>query len=210
MASKKDVKIGVLALQGDVLEHLEMMDEVLKKKGIATKTVTVRRPDQLEGLTGLIIPGGESTVMSRLGSEKRFGKVLLEEIHNRVKNGLAVFGTCAGCIMLAKDSSDKVVRDFTQELLGVMDITVVRNQYGRQQDSFELPLKIDGFDKNPFPGVFIRAPVIVSAKEEVEVLCRNANEIFAAKQGKILAVTFHPEITADTRFHDYFLKLVMS
>lgn len=210
MTAKKTVKIGVLALQGDVLEHLTMMDEVFEKRNINSKTILIKRPEQLEKLDGLIIPGGESTVMSRLSSERRFGEELVNKIRERVKKGMALFGTCAGCILLSKSSTDRVVSDFSQEILELMDIKVIRNKYGRQQDSFERSLVISVFGTEPFPGVFIRAPAIVSAGKSVEVLSRNSEEIFAAKQDKMLAVTFHPELTDDTRFHEYFLELAMS
>ncbi|NHJ04071.1 MAG: pyridoxal 5'-phosphate synthase glutaminase subunit PdxT [Candidatus Heimdallarchaeota archaeon] len=203
------MKIGVLAIQGDVLEHVIMMDEVLNKKNISTKTVQVRSPDQLEELDGLIIPGGESTVMSRFSSEKRFGNTLISKIQEKVKNGMAIFGTCAGTIMVSKTSSDMFVKEFKQTILELMDIEVIRNRYGRQRESFEMELNVDSLGKKPFPGVFIRAPIIAKAAKNVEVLCSNSKEIFAAKQGKILAVTFHPELTDDTRFHELFLELVL-
>ena len=148
--------------------------------------------------------------MSRLVSEMRFGDKLINKIKEKVKNGLAIFGTCAGTIMLSKTSSDNVVKEFSQTILELMDIEVVRNKYGRQQKSFEKELLIDVLGKKPFPGIFIRAPIITSVKKNVEVLSRNSEEIFAAKQDKLLAVTFHPELTHDFRFHEYFLKLIQS
>ncbi len=210
MSKKKEVQIGVLAVQGDVLEHVNMMNEVLEKKGIKSKTILVRKPEQIEQLDGLIIPGGESTVMSRLVSEMRFDNKLVNTIREKVKNGMAILGTCAGTIMLSKTSKDHVVKDFSQVLLELMDINVIRNKYGRQQVSFELPISIEGFGKQPFPGVFIRAPVITSVGKNVDILARNSEEIFAAKQGKLLAATFHPELTDDIRFHEYFLDLILS
>lgn len=210
MSKKKEVQIGVLAVQGDVLEHVNMMNEILHKKGFKSKTILVRKPEQIEQLDGLIIPGGESTVMSRLVSEMRFDNKLVDTIREKVKNGMAILGTCAGTIMLSKTSKDHVVKDFSQVLLELMDIDVIRNKYGRQQVSFELPITIEGFGKQPFPGVFIRAPVITSVGKNVEILSRNSEEIFAAKQGKLLAATFHPELTDDMRFHEYFLNLILS
>lgn len=210
MSKKKEVQIGVLAVQGDVLEHVNMMNEILHKKGFKSKTILVRKPEQIEQLDGLIIPGGESTVMSRLVSEMRFDNKLVDTIREKVKNGMAILGTCAGTIMLSKTSKDHVVKDFSQVLLELMDIDVIRNKYGRQQVSFELPITIEGFGKQPFPGVFIRAPIITSVGKNVEILSRNSEEIFAAKQGKLLAATFHPELTDDMRFHEYFLNLILS
>ncbi len=208
--AKKNITIGVLAIQGDVLEHVLMMDKVLAKKNIPTKTVRVKTPEQLEKIDGLIIPGGESTVMSRFIEEKRFDEKLIKMIQEKGKKGMALFGTCAGTVMLSKSSTDKVVKGFTQTLLELMDIDVLRNKYGRQQESFELDLVVQGFGKKTFPGVFIRAPIIKTVGKIVEVLCKSTEEIYAAKQGKLLAVTFHPELTDDTRFHELFLEIVLS
>ncbi|NHJ48769.1 MAG: pyridoxal 5'-phosphate synthase glutaminase subunit PdxT [Asgard group archaeon] len=210
MAKKKDVKIGVLAVQGDVLEHVEMMDEVLTNNKYNTKTVRIITTDQLEGLDGLIIPGGESTVMSRLIAEPRFGKKLIDKIHEKAKNGMAIFGTCAGTIMLSKTSTDKVVKGFTQTLLELMDIEVIRNTYGRQSESFERDILVESLGKKPFRGVFIRAPVILSAKSKVQILAKDSQGIYAAQQDKFLAVTFHPELTDDNRFHQLFLDIINS
>ncbi|MHA1220523.1 MAG: pyridoxal 5'-phosphate synthase glutaminase subunit PdxT [Candidatus Heimdallarchaeota archaeon] len=204
----KEILIGVLAVQGDVLEHVLMMDEVLAKNNIKTKTQLVRTPEQIEDLDGLIIPGGESTVMSRLITEKRFGDKLVTKIQNKVKKGMAILGTCAGTIMLSKSSTDQVVKGFSQALLELMDIEVIRNKYGRQMQSFERTLAIVGLGKKDFPGVFIRAPIITSAGKGVEILAKDADEIYAAKQGKLLAITFHPELTDDTRIHELFLKII--
>ncbi|NHK31354.1 MAG: pyridoxal 5'-phosphate synthase glutaminase subunit PdxT [Asgard group archaeon] len=204
------MQIGVLAVQGDVLEHVEMMDEVLAKNNCQVKTIRVRSPEQLEKLDGLIIPGGESTVMSRLIDEKRFGKKLIDKIREKVKKGMAIFGTCAGTIMLSKTSTDKVVKGFTQKLLELMDIEVLRNTYGRQQDSFERDLQVNTLGKKPFRGIFIRAPVILSAKNNVQILAQDKEGIYATQQDKLLAVTFHPELTDDIRFHEYFFKIITS
>lgn len=206
--AKKGLTIGVLAVQGDVLEHVLMMDEVLKMKNIDTKTILVKRPEQLDEIDGLIIPGGESTIMSRLITEMRFGDKLIQKIRTRVKDGMGIFGTCAGTIMMAKTSSDQVVKEFKQALLELMDITVIRNRYGRQQESFEKELIFPALGKQAFPGVFIRAPVITASKGDTEVLCGSSKEIYAARQGKLLAVTFHPELTGDTRIHEYFLHML--
>lgn len=207
---KSTIQIGILALQGDVLEHELMMNAVLAKKGIDSKALWVRRPDQLDSLDGLIIPGGESTVMSRLVSEMRFGHKLAAKIQEKVQKGMAVFGTCAGAILISKASKDQVVKDFSQALLELMDIEVIRNRYGRQRDSFERPLTIERFGTEPFPGVFIRAPIITSVGKNVEILAKDAGGIYAVKQGKLLAATFHPELTDDTRFHELFLEMILN
>ena len=190
------MKIGVLALQGDFAEHIKML------KQLKVETVEVRLPEQLKGLDGLIIPGGESTTIGKLaqaydlmGPLQSFGQQ-----H-------AIWGTCAGAIFLSKD----VRRD--QPLLGLMDIKVQRNAFGRQVDSFEADLDVpelkQATGKNgPFHAVFIRAPIIEAVGEDARVLASVGDKrIVAAQQGHLLATSFHPELTSDTRFHEYFLSL---
>lgn len=187
------MRIGVLAAQGAFIEHIAM----LRKVGVEARDV--RLPQELAGLDGLIIPGGESTTISKL----MFDYNLAGEIRNMVKNGLPVFGTCAGMIVLASKTSESKV-----EPLGLMRITVGRNAFGRQVDSFETELSIPVLGKKPFPGVFIRAPIIEKADGEVEILARLADGTgVAARQGNILACAFHPELTDDLRFHEYFLNM---
>lgn len=190
------MKIGVLALQGDFAEHISM----LKKLGV--ETAEVRLPKHLDGLDGLIIPGGESTTIGKLAVAydlldplKKFGKTR------------AIWGTCAGAIFLSKD----IGRD--QPLLGLMDIKVQRNAFGRQVDSFETDLEIDELYKatgteHPYHAVFIRAPIIESVGGKVKVLSAlEDGRIVAAQEGHLLATSFHPELTEDTRFHEYFISL---
>jgi len=188
------MKIGVLASQGAFAEH------IAKLRQLEVEAVPVRLPEELEGLDGLIIPGGESTSISRLLHDYK----LMDEIRNRAKNSLPVFGTCAGMILLAKKSSAAY-----PEHLDVMDITVRRNAFGRQRESFESELSIPALGEKPFPGVFIRAPLIEKADGQVKILARLADgTIVAARQGKLLALAFHPELTDDLRFHQYFLDIV--
>jgi len=188
------MRIGVLASQGAFVEHIAILHQ------LKVEALPVRLPRGLMGLDGLIIPGGESTSISRL----MLGYNLTKEIRNLAKNGLAIFGTCAGMILLAKELSDLDV-----EPLGLMDIVVRRNAFGRQVDSFETELSIPVLGEKPFPGVFIRAPLIEQADSEVEMLARLANGTsVAARQGKLLASAFHPELTDDLRFHRYFLDIV--
>lgn len=191
------MKIGVLALQGAFVEHIK------KLRPLGVEVVEVRLPEDLEGLDGLIIPGGESTAIGRLAT--LYG--LMEPLR-RFAAERPVWGTCAGMIFMAKD----VGRD--QPRLALMDITVERNAFGRQVDSFETELAVpalaDGHE-NGFPAVFIRAPRLVRADEEagVEVLARLADgTAVAARQGRWLVTSFHPELSADDRFHRYFLSLV--
>ena len=186
------MKIGVLAIQGDFSEHLFM----LKRLGV--QTAEVRLPGHLDGLDGLIIPGGESTTIGKLAMD--YG--LLEPLQEFGKEH-AIWGTCAGAIFLSKDAR----RD--QPLLGVMDITVRRNAFGRQVDSFEADLAISELGNGaPYHAIFIRAPIIESVQGDARILCSLPDgRIVAAQQGKLLATSFHPELTGDTRFHAYFLSL---
>ncbi len=188
------MKIGVLALQGAFAEHIAVLHR------LEVEAVPVRLSQELQGLDGLIIPGGESTSISRLMLDYN----LMSEIENLTRNGLPIFGTCAGMILLAEKISD-----FHTEPLGVMAITVRRNAFGRQKDSFETELSIPALGEKPFPGVFIRAPVIEQANGKVEILARlDGGTSVAARQGKLLASVFHPELTDDLRFHQYFLDIV--
>lgn len=188
------MKIGVLAAQGAFVEHLE----VLRRLDI--EAVFVRLPQQLEGLGGLIIPGGESTTISKL--TLAYG--LQDKISEMVEAGLPVFGTCAGMIMLAKN----IVDPNGVQPLRLMDITVRRNAFGRQVDSFETDLKVKVLGDRPFHAVFIRAPLIERVEPGVDVLSTlDDGTIVAAQQGKIIGCSFHPELTEDTRFHRYFVEL---
>ena len=189
------MKIGVLALQGAFAEHIA----VLRKLGV--EAVEVRLPEQLEGLDGLIIPGGESTTFTILMKAYQFADAIIR----LAKNNFPIFGTCAGMIVLANG----VTNDGGVEPVGAMAIKVKRNAFGRQVDSFEAGLSISALGKKPFPGVFIRAPRIESAGRDVEVLAKLDNgTIVAARQGKLLVTSFHPELTDDARLHRYFLDIV--
>ncbi len=188
------MRIGVLASQGAFVEHIAMLRQ------LEVEVLPVRLLQELRGLDGLIIPGGESTSISKLMLDYN----LISGIRNLAKNGLPIFGTCAGMILLANKISDSAV-----ESLRVMDITVRRNAFGRQRDSFETELSIPVLGENPFPGIFIRAPIIEQANSEVEILATLADSTsVAARQGKLLVSAFHPELTDDLRFHQYFLDIV--
>lgn len=189
------MRIGVLALQGDFAEHIAM----LRRIGVETREV--RLPHELEGLDGLIVPGGESTTIGKLAVA--FG--LMEPIRAFAAAGRPIWGTCAGMIFLAREALDGVPG---QPLLGLMDITVVRNGFGRQVDSFEADLEVPVLGDPPFRGVFIRAPYVQRWGEAVEVLARlDTGQVVAVRQEKLLATAFHPELTDDERFHRYFLGL---
>lgn len=192
--------IGVLALQGDFIEHVH----ILHKCGV--ETCEVRLPEHLEGLDGLIIPGGESTTIGKLATE--FG--LMEPLR-RFGKEKAIWGTCAGAIFLSKDARRR------QPLLGLMNITVARNAFGRQVASFEVDLDVPALqaidpNRRPYHAVFIRAPLIEAVQDGVQTLAKLPEEkgelIVAAQQGRLLATSFHPELTEDNRFHRYFLHLV--
>lgn len=191
------MKIGILALQGAFLEHRRIFESI----GLAT--CEVRLPGQLSDINGLVIPGGESTTMMKLMGDYN----LVTAIRDLATAGTPIWGTCAGMVCLANqvhnpDSS-------AMQTLALMDITVRRNAFGRQVDSFEMPLHIKCFEGEAFPGVFIRAPFIEMASSSVEVLCRlDSGEIVAARQANLLATSFHPELTADTRLHNYFGSIV--
>lgn len=188
------MRIGVLALQGSFAEHLAM----LRRLGV--EGVEVRLPEELRGLSGLIIPGGESTTIGKLLETYR----LRAELVPMIQRGFPVYGTCAGLILLAKD-----IGGLEQPLLGVMDIAVRRNAFGRQVDSFEIDLPIPVLGEEPFHAVFIRAPQIVGVGPGVEVLAALPDGTkVAARQGHLLASAFHPELSEDLRFHRYFLELV--
>jgi 5'-phosphate synthase pdxT subunit len=191
--------IGVFALQGDVREHLHALAD------LGVEAITVRRPSELERCDGLIIPGGESTTMFKLARTFE----LFEPIQKRIAGGMPTFGTCAGMIMLA----DRIVDGTTdQETLGGLDITVRRNAFGRQVDSFEGDLDFAGLD-DPVHAVFIRAPWVEQVGPDVEVLARvatgdAAGRIVAVRQGPLLATSFHPEVGSDSRIHRVFVDLV--
>ena len=189
------MKIGVLASQGAFAEHVSILNQ------LGVEALPVRLPRELTGLDGLIIPGGESTSIGKL----IFIDNLTGEIKRLIKNGLPVFGTCAGMILLANEISD----GNEVEPLGVMNIIVRRNAFGRQIESFEIELIIPVLGEKPFPGVFIRAPIIEQSDSGVEILAKLADGTsVAARQGKLLASAFHPELTDDLRFHQYFLDIV--
>jgi len=187
------VKIGVLALQGAVTEHIQMLS------ALGAEAIPVRLPSELEGLDALIIPGGESTTISKLLSD--YG--LMDPIRRLAQKGFPIFGTCAGLVLLAKK-----VPNLQMDSIGVMDIEVERNAFGRQVDSFEADLKIPALHNGTFHGVFIRAPIIEKAERGVEVLCQLNGKPVVVRQGKLLACAFHPELTDDLRLHKYFVDIV--
>jgi 5'-phosphate synthase pdxT subunit len=197
--SRKPV-VGVLALQGDVREHLATLPE------LGAEAVTVRRPEELAGVDALVVPGGESTTMAKLAA--RFG--LLGPLRDAVAGGLPVYGSCAGMIMLADRLLDAPADQVT---VGGLDVTVRRNAFGRQVDSFESQVEVDGVAGGPVHAVFIRAPWVEQAGEGVQVLGRVVGgpadgRIVAVRQGNLVATSFHPELTGDRRVHALFVDIV--
>jgi 5'-phosphate synthase pdxT subunit len=189
------VRIGVLALQGAFREHVYSLE------ALGVRTVAVRLPEQLDDLAGLVIPGGESTAIAKLMEAYGF----YEPVAKRYAEGMAVWGTCAGAILLANEVIDGVEG---QRSLELMDVTVRRNAYGRQLESFEADLEFAHLD-DVFRGVFIRAPWIESVGESVEVLAEHDGHAVAAREGRLLSTAFHPELTGDPRLHRFFVASVI-
>jgi len=188
-------RVGVLALQGDVREHLRALTEA------GAEAVEVRTRAELDAVDGIVIPGGESTTMGRLLGI--FG--LLEPLRQRIADGLPAYGSCAGMILLA----DRVLDGRPdQPTLGALDVTVRRNAFGRQVDSFETDLDVAGMDGGPLHAVFIRAPWVEEAGPGVEVLAETAGHPVAVRQGHVLATAFHPELTGDRRVHELFVRML--
>ena len=186
-------RAGVLGLQGDFREHIG----TFQRLGI--EAIDVRRPEQLDDVDALVIPGGESTTIGKLAEHYGF----IPKLRERAAEGMAIWGTCAGAIFIARD-----VPGHPHPLAGLMDMTVRRNAFGRQLDSFEADLDVPVLGPEPFHAVFIRAPLIEKVGDGVDVLSElDDGTIVAARQGNLLATSFHPELTHDGRFHDYFLKL---
>ena len=191
--SQHPIRVGVLALQGDFLEHVQVLDHL----GVEAREV--RLPQELEEVQALILPGGESTTMVRLLDLHD----LREPVCRRIREGMPAWGTCAGLILLARELQEK-----SPTPLGLMDLQVVRNAYGRQVNSFETNVSVPALGEEPFHAVFIRAPAIVGCGPGVEILARlDDGTPVAARQGNILVTAFHPELTPDMRLHSYFLTM---
>ena len=196
------IKVGIVAIQGAVSEHVETVERTLQSLGLKGSAVQVRRPPDLEGVHALILPGGESTTIAKL--LVKFG--LFDRIIARANEGMPIMGTCAGTILLAKEGDDQVSKTETK-LLGLMDMAVDRNAFGRQRESFEADLTIEGL-KTPFHAVFIRAPAITRVWGKCKALSRFEDKIMVARQGNLLALAFHPELTKDLRLHSLLLQMI--
>ncbi len=189
------MKVGVLALQGDVAEHVQALRQC------GAEPVEVRDEATLRQVDGLILPGGESTTIGRLLDRYQ----LLEPLRELGRAGLPIYGTCAGLILLARDVQDGVPG---QPTLGLLDVTAVRNAYGRQVESFEADVAMPKVDEKPFPAIFIRAPAVARMGSQAEVLGTLGDRVVALRQGPVLATSFHPELSGDPRMHRYFLRMI--
>lgn len=198
------MKIGVIAIQGAVSEHVDALKRALEERGTYAEVVAIKHKGIVPQCSGIVIPGGESTTLCRLLVREG----IAEEIKDAAAKGIPILGTCAGLIVLAKEG-DEQVQKTSQELLGIMNTKVNRNAFGRQKDSFEAELDVEFLD-SPFTGVFIRAPGIVSCGQGVRVLSKLDDLIIAAEQRNVLALAFHPELTDDLRIHQYFLNKVFN
>jgi pyridoxal 5'-phosphate synthase pdxT subunit len=186
--------IGVLCLQGDFREHLQTLE------ALGIETVRVRKPADLKGIKGLVIPGGESTVIDKLSSTFE----LRDPIMKLIAEGFPVFGTCAGLILLADRIVDGTA---TQRTFGGLDVAVQRNAFGSQLDSFEADIRFDGIDK-PVHAAFIRAPIVLETGPDVSVLASlEDGRVVAVRQGNVLGISFHPEVTGETAIHEYFVQM---
>ena len=197
------MRIGVIGVQGDVSEHVDAVARAMREAGKPGDAITVRRREDLDRVDALTIPGGESTTISKLLVQLN----LFDEIVRRATDeAMPIMGTCAGCILLAKDAGVQAVKTKTR-LLGLMDMAVDRNAFGRQRESFEADLEVDGLEK-PFHCVFIRAPAILRTWGDCKPLSRYKDRIVLARQGHLIGAAFHPELSGDLRIHRGFLDLV--
>jgi 5'-phosphate synthase pdxT subunit len=199
-----ECNVGILALQGDVTENFMATMAALHDAGIDATVSQVKTPDQISKLDGLIIPGGESTMMGQLSMVNGAMNALKELIDG----GIPVFGICAGMILLSKNSKDRVMGSTEQPLLDMLDVEIERNSFGRQKDSFQAEISLDPIGISSFQGVFIRAPAILTSGSDVTVLSKFNEKIIAVKQGNILATSFHPELTQDISLHKHFVEMI--
>lgn len=200
----KDLQIGVLSIQGDVEENISSTKEALKQLGKNGTVKTVKTPEEISHLDALIIPGGESTTIGQLSLVNGS----LKQIKEKIKAGMPVLGICAGMILLSKTANDRVVGRTDQPLLDLLDVTLERNSFGRQRDSFESDLSFPQIGIPSFTGVFIRAPSISATGSNVQVLSKINEKIVAVKQDNIIGTAFHPELTSDVSIHKFLISLI--
>ena len=197
------LNLGVLSIQGDILENIISVQSAIDALDIDGTVTSVRTPDEISQVDGLIIPGGESTTIGQLSLANGTLKILKEKI----EQGMPVLGICAGMVMLSKTAQDKVVGKIDQPLLEILDIKLERNSFGRQRESFETDISLTSLGIPTFNGVFIRAPSISDVGSDVEILSKFNEKIIAVKKDNIIGVAFHPELTTDTSLHKYFVNL---
>ena len=199
-----NMNIGVLSLQGDVAENIASTEAALSELHETGQVTEVKTPDQISKLDGLIIPGGESTMIGQLSLINGS----LKKIKEKINSGMPVFGICAGLILLSKNAKDRVIGSTDQPLLDLLNVDVERNSFGRQRDSFEAEISMDSINIPKFNGVFIRAPSIPEVRDNVDIIAKFNEKIVAVKQGNILATAFHPELTTDVSLHKFFVKIL--
>ena len=197
------LNLGVLSIQGDVLENILSIKAAIDALDIDGTVTSVRTPDEISKVDGLIIPGGESTTIGQLSLFNGALKILKEKI----EQGMPVLGICAGMILLSKTAKDKVVGKIDQPLLDILDIKLERNSFGRQRESFESDISLNSIGIPTFNGVFIRAPSISDVGSDVEILSKFNETVIAVKKNNVIAVAFHPELTSDISLHKYFVNL---
>ena len=199
-----ELNIGVLSVQGDAAENLSSTQDALKELNQEGIVHTVKTPEQIVELDGLIIPGGESTMIGQLSLINGS----LKQIKEKIESGMPVLGICAGLILLSKEAKDRVVGETDQPLLDLLDVQVERNSFGRQQDSFEVEISMDSINIPKFNGVFIRAPSIVEIGDNVETVSKFNEKIVAVKQNNMLGTAFHPELNSDVSLQKYFVNMI--
>lgn len=198
------INVGILAIQGDVQENIDATKRAVTELGLDGNVIPVKTPEEISGLDGLIIPGGESTTIGHLSLVNSS----LKKIKEKIEKGMPVLGICAGMIMLSKTAADRIIGKTDQPLLEFLDIKLERNSFGRQRDSFQADISMDSIDIPVFNGVFIRAPSVSDVGSGVQILSKFNDKIVAVKQGNIMGTAFHPELTQDTSLHKYFVNLI--
>ena len=201
-----NIKIGVLSIQGDIEENVQACKEALNETGITGEVIEVKTHDEILDVDGLIIPGGESTVISTMMSLNQSN---WETLKQKISEGLPVLGTCAGMIILAKRVLDKTIGETQQKLIKILDVTIERNSFGRQHESFETDLNIPIIGDRPFKAVFIRGPIVKETGNNVQILSKYNDKIVAVQQNNIIGTSFHPELAEDNRFYTHFVRTIL-
>ena len=207
---KENITIGVLGIQGDIEENLAATKVALQNVRIKGNVEQVRYHEEVEKVDGLVLPGGESTVVSTLASMQGEGGELFQTIKKQVSEGMPIMGICAGMILLSRRAYDRVVGETKQKLLGALDVVVERNAFGRQNESFEVNLEMPALGKNRLKAIFIRAPVVTEIGTGVNILAELNGKIVAVMQKNIIGTSFHPELSDDYRIHKQFVSTVLN